>query len=70
MFVFVPEQGAALLEDLAAEVTGVDAVLPLPLLGERSRIRVVLLLQRGKLGAAVLLCLLLEMEGERRLATR
>lgn len=33
VFVFMPEQGAALLEDLGAQVTRVDAVLQAPLLG-------------------------------------
>lgn len=35
MFIFVPEQGAALLEDLGAKITGVDAVFKPPLLNER-----------------------------------
>lgn len=33
MFVFVSEQRAALLEDLRAQITGVDAVFKPPLLG-------------------------------------
>lgn len=66
VFVFVPEQGAALLEDFGAEVTWVDAVLQPPLL-HGGRVGVVLLLGgRDAVGAAVgLLLLLLLMEDKR-----
>ena len=54
VFVFMPQEGAALLEDLGAQVAGVHAVLQPPLLGRRGRVRVVLLLhRRGALRAAV-----------------
>ena len=48
VFVFVPQQGAALLEHLGAEVAGVHAVLQTALLGGRGRVRVVLLLHRRR----------------------
>lgn len=48
VFVFVPQQRAALLEDLVAQVTGVHAVVGLlHLLSLRARVGVVLLLQGG-----------------------
>lgn len=60
MFIFVPEQGAALLEDFGAKVTGVDAVFQPSLLHQHGRFGVILLLHRGNtVRAAVQLLLLL-----------
>lgn len=74
MFVFVPEQGAALLEDFGAKVTRVDAVFQPPLLHQRGRVGVVLLLGCGDtVGAAVGLLLLLlteEKEGVKKATTK
>lgn len=74
VFVFVPEQGAALLEDFGAKVTWVDAIFQPSLLHQRGRIGVVLLLGCGDaIGAAVGLLLLLpteEKEGVKKATTK
>lgn len=65
MFVFVPQQRAALLEDFVAQVTGVDAVLQPLLLGQHRRVRVCLLLGRGAAVGAAVRVLLLQRERRR-----